>query len=152
MRRPEREITDRELIDDVLRRGQVLYLAMCDGDMPYVIPLSYGFDGEALYVHCAPEGRKLDILRRASQVCFAITPDHEVIRGEKSCGWSVRFRSVVGEGSASVVDDPEEKVRGLDALMRQHGGAGGDYTAEAVAQTAVLRIAIISLSGKQSGY
>ncbi len=41
----------------ILRRGTVLYLAMVDGGRPYVLPLSYGYDGSALYLHCAPAGR-----------------------------------------------------------------------------------------------
>jgi uncharacterized protein len=152
MRRQDREITDRELVEDILRRGNVLYLAMCDGDTPYVLPLSYGYDGEALWIHSAVAGRKVDVLRRAPRVGFAISPDQELIRGEVSCGWSFRYRSVIGEGVVEFVDTPDEQVRGLDALMRQHGGEGGDYAPEQVANTLVLRVRITSLTGKQSGY
>ena len=130
MRRQDREITDRELVEDVLRRGNVLYLAMCDGDTPYVLPLSYGYDGEALWIHSAVAGRKVDVLRRAPRVCFAISPDQELTRGEASCGWSFRYRSVIGEGLVEFLATPAEQV----------------------AKTLMLRVWITSLTGKQSGY
>ncbi|MGD9498388.1 MAG: pyridoxamine 5'-phosphate oxidase family protein [Armatimonadota bacterium] len=152
MRRHDREIQSSELIEDILRRGMVLHLAMVDGDRPYVLPLSYGYDGDALYLHCAPEGRKIDVLRACPRVCFAISLDHELITDEVPCGWGLRYRSVVGEGTVSFVEDEAGKRRGLDALMAQHGGAGGEYSAGSLERTTVLRVEITSLSGKQAGY
>lgn len=152
MRRQDREITVSAEIEDVLRRARVLYLAMVDGDRPYVLPLSYGFDGEALYLHCAPAGRKLDVLRVNPRVCFAVSLDHDLITGKVPCGWGFRYRSVVGEGTVAFVEDEAEKRHGLDALMAQHGGEGGEYAAETLAKTVVLRIDITALSGKRAGY
>lgn len=152
MRRSEREITDREAVNALLRRETVLYLAMVDDGAPYVVPLSYGYDGEALYLHSAQTGRKLEVLRRNPRVCFAVGVDRELRTGEVSCSWGFRYRSVVGEGVVTILEDEAEKRRGLDVLMRQHGGTGGDYLPEQVAGTAVLRIDLTSLTGKQSGY
>lgn len=57
MRRSEREIKDRKVIDDMIRRSRVCRLAMCDEDRPYVVPLNFGYDGSFLYFHAAQEGR-----------------------------------------------------------------------------------------------
>ena len=152
MRRHDREIGSSDAIEDVLRRGTVLHLAMIDGDRPYVLPLSYGYDGSAIYVHSAQEGRKLDVLRASPRVCFVVSLDHELITGDVPCGWGFRYRSVVGEGTVAFVEDEAGRRHGLDALMAQHGGAGGEYSEASLQNTAVLRIDIISLSGKQAGY
>jgi len=152
MRRQDREMTVSDEIEDVLRRATVLHLAMVDGDRPYVLPLSYGFDGTALYLHCAREGRKLDVLRANAQVCFAVSVDHELTQGAVPCGWSFRYRSVVGEGTVAFVEDEAEKHHGLDALMAQHGGEGGEYTPGSLARTVILRVDITALSGKRAGY
>ncbi len=152
MRRHDREIGSSEAVEIILGRGTVLHLAMVDGDRPYVLPLSYGYDGSAIYVHSALEGRKIDVLRACPQVCFAISLDHELIRAEVPCDWGFRYRSVIGEGTVAFVEDEAEKRRGLDALMAQHGGGGGEYCADSLERTTVLRIDITSLSGKQAGY
>ena len=64
MHRNEREITDKKDIDDIIRRCRVCHLAMCDEGQPYVVPLNFGYDGGFLYFHAAPEGRKIDIIKR----------------------------------------------------------------------------------------
>ncbi len=153
MRRNDRQIKAHGAIREIIRRCQVLHLAMVDGDRPYVLPLSYGYvEPDALYMHSASEGRKLDILSAAPEVCFAISTDHALIRDERPCGWGFRYRSVIGEGMVAFVTDEAEKRRGLDAIMRQHGGEGGHYGDASLAATMLLRIDITSLSGKQAGY
>jgi len=152
MRRHDRAIQSSAVIEDILRRGRVLHLAMVDGGRPYVLPLSYGYDGSAIYVHSALEGRKIDVLRACPRVCFSVSLDYELIAGDRPCGWGFRYRSVVGEGTVSFVADEAEIRSGLDALMAQHGGEGSDYSGETLQRTAILRIDITSLSGKQAGY
>ena len=152
MRRQDRRIESDEAIWEIIRQANVLYLAMNDGDRPYVLPLSYGYDAGAIYIHSAAKGRKLDIIATAPHVCFAISIDQELVRGERSCDWGFRYRSVIGEGTVSFVVDEAEKRRGLDALMHHYGGQGGEYSQAALANTTVLRIDITYLSGKQAGF
>ncbi|NMC96524.1 MAG: pyridoxamine 5'-phosphate oxidase family protein, partial [Deltaproteobacteria bacterium] len=70
MRKKERAIKDRKDIDGIIRRCRVCRLAMSDDDQPYIIPLNFGYDGFCLYFHAAPEGRKIDILKRNNRVGF----------------------------------------------------------------------------------
>jgi len=151
MRRADREITDRAVIEALLRRHQVLYLALHDKGAPYVIPMSYGYDGECLYLHCAAEGRKIDLLRAHPQVAFAIEAEYEVKPGEVACGWGFGYGSVVGEGVAEIVTDPAEKRHGLDALMSHFTGEPQEYKDGGIEGTTVVRIRIASLTGKASG-
>ena len=152
MRRDDRRIDRPDDVQDILRRATVLHLAMLDGDRQYVLPLSYGYDGEAIYLHSASTGRKIEALRAVPEVCFAVSVDLVLTRGDHACDWGFRYRSVVGEGVITFVEDAAEKRHGLDALMRQHGGPTGDYSAVMLARTTVLRIDITTLSGKQAGY
>ena len=151
MRRADREITDRAVIEALLRRHQVLYLALHDKGAPYVIPMSYGYDGECLYLHCAAEGRKIDLLRAHPQVAFAIEAEYEVKPGEVACGWGFAYASVTGEGVAEIVTDPAEKRHGLDALMSHFTPEPQTYKGGGIEGTTVVRIRITSLTGKASG-
>jgi nitroimidazol reductase NimA-like FMN-containing flavoprotein (pyridoxamine 5'-phosphate oxidase superfamily) len=150
MRRSDREITDRAVMDEILRRHRVLYLALQDENAPYVIPMTYGYDGECLYLHCAPEGRKLDLMRRHPQVAFAIEAEHEVKPGDVACAWGLNYASVAGVGTAEIVETPEEKQRGLDVLMSHFSDEPQTYKAGTLEQTTVIRVRITSLTGKRN--
>jgi hypothetical protein len=51
MRRSDREITHRERIDEIIRGCEVCHLGMADRDQPYVVPVSFGYDGQDVYFH-----------------------------------------------------------------------------------------------------
>jgi nitroimidazol reductase NimA-like FMN-containing flavoprotein (pyridoxamine 5'-phosphate oxidase superfamily) len=147
MRRADREVTDREAIDDVLRRAEVLHLAMSGPDGPYVVPVNFGYDGEAIWVHCAEAGRKLDMLATDPRVCFEASVDVEVVPGE-SCWWRTHFRSVVGFGTAHLVEDSAEKASGLGVLVGHYSGRPETVAIHDTEGVAVLRIDIERITGK----
>ena len=149
MRRKDREIVDIEQIEEVIRQSTVCFLALCDEVQPYVIPLSFGYERRVLYFHSAPEGRKLDLIRRNPRVGFAIATDHEIIRAAKPCNWGLRYRSVTGQGLAEIVHDSSEKRFALDRIMAHYAAPDGDY--EQMADTCVIRVTITQMTGKRSG-
>ena len=148
VRRADREITDRAEIEAILAKATVLRLGLWDGAEPYVVPLSYGYDGSCLYVHSAHEGRKIDILRRFPRVCFEVEGNVELVPAESACGYSVRYASVIGWGTAGFVTAPEDKAAGLNVILRQHGGQPAEFAPEQLAGVTILRIAIERLTGK----
>ncbi len=83
-------------------------------------------------------------------VCFEISEVMERINGEKACQWSTHFRSLVGRGTARIIENREEKIRGYDILMNHFGGPTGRYSDNNLKASLVIRIDIEELSGKQS--
>jgi len=150
MRRADREITDRAVLDAILRRHQVLYLALQDDGAPYVIPMTYGYDGECLYFHCAAEGRKIDLMRAHPQVAFAVEAEYTVKPGDVACGWGFDYASLVGEGEAEIVEDLDEKKHGLDVLMSHFTPEPQTYQDGGIEGTTVIRVRITSLTGKSN--
>ncbi len=144
MRRKDREIKDPGQIRAVLERARVLHLGLYDGEYPYVVPMHYGFtlgDGTlTLYVHCAKEGRKLELLRRDGRVFFEIDTDEALLPAGTACAWGARYASVMGRGRASVVADAEEKCRALALLMKTQTGGDWSFTPGMAAAVTVLRI------------
>ncbi len=150
MRRPHQEIVDRAAVDAVIRRSQVCRLGLSDAGEPYVIPLCFGYDGKVLYFHCSREGRKLDILRRNNRVCFEFDVVEGLVEAEQACGWSIRYQSVIGFGTASEVEDAAEKERALTLLMEQYSDRRFTLPAHAIDRTAIIRLDIREMTGKQS--
>ena len=152
MRRREKQIVDRAEIDGVIRGSKVGRLGLSDGGRPYVVPLCFGYDGRALYFHSARKGRKLDILRGNPSVCVEFDVPGDVVEAENACGWSMRFRSVIVFGTASLVEDPEEKIAGLNLLMAQYSSPGRvfSFPDKKVTRTVVFKVVIDEITGKQS--
>jgi nitroimidazol reductase NimA-like FMN-containing flavoprotein (pyridoxamine 5'-phosphate oxidase superfamily) len=86
-------------MESIISQANVCRLAFCDGVVPYVVPLCFGYCQGAIYFHAAKEGRKLEILSKNSKVCFEIDIDQELILSQDHC--SMRYRSVIGFGTAS---------------------------------------------------
>jgi hypothetical protein len=148
MRKKDREIKDRKVIDGIIRRCQVCRLAMCDDGQPYIAPLNFGYDGSFLYFHCALEGKKIDMIRKNDRVCFEFDILHEIVSSEKACAWGARYESVIGSGTAEIVDDIKAKKQALEWIMRQYGSDAKDFPEEIMKKTLILRVQILGISGK----
>jgi len=152
MRRTDKEITERKLIDAVIHKSLVCRIAICDGEMPYLIPLSFGYDGKSIYLHSAKEGRKIGMLKRNPRVCFEFTTDCAVVPTAKVCSFTMRYKSVIGFGKACFIEDSEEKIAALRIIISHYTDQTVALTGNDLEKITVLRIDIEELTGKQSGW
>jgi len=152
MRRTDKQITERHELDRILDEAMVMRLGMLDGDHPYVVPLNFARDGDELWFHAAQAGRKLDCLRAAPAVCVEADRFHTLQVGPSACGdWTSHYESVIGFGTAEIVEDAADKIRGLRVLMRKYSGREDwEFSESSVEGTAVVRIRLESLTGKRS--
>ena len=148
MRRNDREIKDRKDIDEIIRRCRVCRLAMCDDGQPYVVPLNFGYDGRFLYFHAAPEGRKIDIIKRNNRVGFEFDILHDIVMAQKACDWGAKYESVIGSGTVEIVDDAKAKKEALECIMSQYGKGVWTFPEEILQKTLILRVSILEISGK----
>jgi nitroimidazol reductase NimA-like FMN-containing flavoprotein (pyridoxamine 5'-phosphate oxidase superfamily) len=150
MRRKDKQIGDLTTIESIIRRASVCRLAMCDGNWPYIVPLCFGYKDNALYFHSSGEGKKLEILKRNTNVCFEFDIDTKLIKAERPCDWGMRYKSVVGFGKAELLEDVELKREGLDIIMRQYSQGAFKYPQGAIANIAIIKVAIENMTGKVS--
>ena len=150
MRRGEQGITDRTEIDSIIRRSQLCRLGLSDGGQPYVVPLCFGYDGKFLYFHCAKEGRKLDILRKNNNVCLEFDLVEGMVEADQGYDWGIKYQSVVGFGSAWLVEDVKEKQNAMTLLMAQYSNRTFSFPEAILSRTAVVKVVIETLTGKRS--
>ncbi len=150
MRRSEREIKNRAVIDAIIRQCLVCRLGLADGEEPYIVPLCFGYDGEALYFHSASDGRKIDILRRNSRVCFEFDIPEGMREAEQGCRWGIKYRSVIGFGTAEIEDDQEGKNKALELIMAQYSGKEYIFPEDIMTKTTVIKVVIARVTGKQA--
>jgi nitroimidazol reductase NimA-like FMN-containing flavoprotein (pyridoxamine 5'-phosphate oxidase superfamily) len=151
MRRSDKEIMDAGVIEEILLRATVCRLGLCEGDRPYVVPLCFGYQDNALYFHSAGQGKKLDILRKNNNVCFEVDIDHELIEADEAFGCGMKYKSVIGFGRAVFIEDIELKCKALDIIMYHYSEGTFEYTQEAITNTTIIKIEIESMTEKQSG-
>lgn len=152
MRRKEKQITERKEIDDIINASPVCRMAMAHGNEPYLVPLSFGYDGNAVYIHTAIQGKKIDIIEANPRVCIEFEHKVQVIKDDnQACKWSFSFQSVIGFGTIKELRDTDQKKQGLNHIMRHYTGKEWPFNPKAVEKTRVWKIDIESLCGKCSG-
>jgi nitroimidazol reductase NimA-like FMN-containing flavoprotein (pyridoxamine 5'-phosphate oxidase superfamily) len=152
MRRKDREITNKAEIEAVLKKAFVCHLGLADGDQPYVVPMNYGYEDGHIYLHGAAEGRKIDTIRKNSKVCFEMeTFQPEIVKGgDQPCDWGTAFRSVIGFGTARLLEDPEEKIRALSIIVKAHDDRDFTFPEAMLSLTAVIDVTISEMTGKMA--
>ncbi len=153
MRRKDREITDINEILGLCEKAKILHLGLFDGTFPYVVPLHYGYEYAdnqlVFFMHSAKEGHKLDLIRENPHVCIELDCDAELLEaGDEACKYSSTFASVIGRGTAELVEDEQEKVRGLKILMKTQTGRDFVMDGKMAASVAVIKVTLQEFTAK----
>ena len=154
MRRSDREVTNIEDILEIIKSCKTCHVAMIDGTMPYVLPLSYGFDyiedTLTLYFHCAYEGKKIDILKKNNKVCFEMCLEGEPIFAMNTpCNSGYYYASVQGVGEVKFIESSDDKRAALTKIMQQQIGIEIELTKEQADTVCVFLIECTSFTGKR---
>ena len=152
MRRKEKEIIDIKKIEEIIMNAKVCHLGLSIDNMPYVVPLSFGYENKTIYLHSAKQGKKIDILKQNNKVCFEFNIDNEIKESDKGCSWGINFRSVIGFGKAYFIENIEEKQKALDIIMQHYTSKTFLFEEKKVNSTLILQIHIEEITGKKSGY
>jgi hypothetical protein len=150
MRRADKEITSRPEIEDILERGRVCHLGLCDNGTPYVVPVNYAYSDGCLYIHSAKSGRKIEILRGNNRVSFSIYVDESIRESAVACNWSMKYSSVMGAGEANILESQDEKTEALRLIMRHYSSGEYQFDPAAVDKVLIIKIVIDDLTGKKS--
>ena len=152
MRRAEKEISDPKEIEAILQASPVCRIAMAADNRPYMVAVNFVSTSTHLYFHTALSGRKIDLLRKNSSVCFEVDLPGDLVQGKTACSWGMAYKSVIGFGRAYFIEGVQEKKKTLDLLMNKFAGEGFyDYSDDALDKVCVIGIKIEQISGKKSG-
>ena len=151
MRKTKQEITSLKEIEDIIQRADICRLAMCSNDIPYVVPLNFGYANGSFYFHCAKEGLKLDIIRDNNLVCFEIESDLDLRTTDEPCTWSQKFKSVIGWGRASILEEREEKRHALLIMMNHYEKRAWEIPNEKVDTVSVIEVKVERMTAKRDG-
>lgn len=152
MRRKDKEITDKAVIEKILKDAQVIRIAMVDDGEPYLVAMNYAYQDGFIYMHSALEGRKIDILKKNSRVAFQADTNVGLILSQDAQSCTTKYQSVFGTGKAFLLYENEERVKALNAIMYKYSGHRDYQYPEAVLnKTLIIRVDIDYITGKKSG-
>ena len=152
MRRKDKEISDESDIKAIIEKARVCRLGMVNGNKPYIVPLCFGYSDNALYFHGSLKGKKIDLIRENPNVCFEFDLLTETIESENACDWSMKYQSIIGFGKAVFIEGSDEKRNAISIIMGQYSERPFQFPENKLKATAVIKVEIESLTGKQSGF
>lgn len=157
VRRSDRELTDVEIIKQILHRAPIGVLATVHEGQPFINSNLYVYDeaDHCIYMHTAKVGRTRANVELEERVCFSVTEMGRLLPADEALEFSVEYAGVVIFGRAQVITDRDEATHGLQLLLDKyfpHLESGVDYrpiAPEELARTSVYRINIEEWSGKR---
>lgn len=151
MIRSDREITDRKKIDEIITGCLTCRLGLAKENKPYIVPISFGYDGEYIYLHTAPGGKKVDYISSNKHVCFEFDINVNIVKHESiPCKWSVSFRSVIGYGVIEEIILNKEKLYALNQIMNHYSGSDWPEEKFNLHNVKLWRIKINEIIGKET--
>ena len=148
MRRKDRQMTEEDSVG-LLKAGNYGILSTVNSDnSAYGIPLSYVYVDGLIYLHCALEGRKIDNIIYNPKICFTVVSDVEPLPS----AFSTKYKSVVVFGELIIIEDLEEKRKGLTEILKKYSqnymDSGLRHIEDALDSVKVLKIEPLHITGK----
>jgi len=119
VREANRAVYDRDAIYRILDEGFVCHIGFALEGQPYVIPTMFARIGDDLYFHGSSASRMLRGLSAGLPVCITVTLTDGLVLARSVFNHSMNYRSAVALGQATLVEDPAEKVRALQAFTEK---------------------------------
>lgn len=154
MRRQDREITDIEQILDIVASCEVCRIGLNGEDgFPYILPMNYGFEYAeeklSLYFHTAVKGYKHQLIAADNKAAFEMDIDHKLLFNSERGYCTMNYRSIMGKGRISYIEDESEKIRALTLITdRYHPEGHFEFSHAAIPRTSVFRLDVEQLTAK----
>lgn len=150
-RLPKRGHYDRETIYKILDAGFLCHVGFVAQGQPYVIPTSYGREGDQIYLHGSSKSRMMGSLEQGIPMCMTVTHLDGLVLARSAFHHSMNYRSAILFGTAAEVHG-EEKEKGLyllsENILKGRWEEVRGPNAKELKATTVLRMTIESASAK----
>ena len=147
-------IDEEQRIESIIKKCQLCYVGMADENgRPYVLPMNFGYEKGMVYLHSAQEGSSISILEKNPQVCITFCTDPGLVwqDEEVACSYRMRAESVVCWGKVVFEEDFDKKVKALNNIMRQYSGREFNYSAPAVRNVKIWKVALDEIAAREFG-
>ena len=106
-----------ETCEKILERGNSGVLAL-EGEegYPYAVPLSYFYEKQKIFFHCARNGYKIEAIKRNEKASFCVIDQDQIVPEE----YTTYFRSVIVFGTMRIIEEEQEKRTAVEKLALKY--------------------------------
>lgn len=156
MTKRENQIIDKKDIEHILDTCKYLHLGVSADDVPYVVTLNYGYqwdekDGHlVLYLHTSNKAHLLGIISKNPNCAFSMECNVKPFFGPMPCRNGMAYESIMGAGKIKVLETLEDRIYGLESIMKVQTGEGEyNFDERMVSIVKVLRIDVETMTAKK---
>jgi uncharacterized protein len=152
MRRKDREVKDFAQICEIIKECDTIRLGLSDGEYPYIVPLSFGYEilEEQIYfyIHGAKVGRKMELMQKNKVCSFEMDCAHKLELIPSVQDVTMRYKCLMGKAQIKVLED-DEKQHAMDVIMnREDETRNFEYDHTKLKYTMMARLTVTEYSGK----
>ena len=134
-------ITGKEEIEQIIQQAQACYLAMVDeNNLPYVVPMNFGYTHGEFHLHSGPHGKKMRILKKNNDVCLSLDVESKLnhVSENVACSYSMIYKSLIANGKVFFIDDINKKIESMNIIMKHYTGREFTYNRPAIENVSVF--------------
>jgi nitroimidazol reductase NimA-like FMN-containing flavoprotein (pyridoxamine 5'-phosphate oxidase superfamily) len=151
-RHRERGQYDRDTIHAILDEAIICHLACQVDGTVWMIPTTYGRDGDTLFIHGAAANHVLKAACNGAELTVTVTLVDGLVLARSQFHHSINYRSVVIFGHATEITDSAEKTKALENIVNhmlpgrsRHARSPNDAE---LRKTRVVKVPITEASAK----
>ncbi|MFZ0005278.1 MAG: pyridoxamine 5'-phosphate oxidase family protein [Methanoregula sp.] len=152
MRRKDREISDRSVMEAILKSADVCRIALADENRPYVVPVCFAYEDNAIYFHSSPVGKKIDMLTKNPRCCIEVDRSSGPIKSDNPCTWEMQYQSVICTGTARILSEYGEKCAAMNCIMRHYSSEAHPFSEKEMERVCLVKVLLDKMTGKSYGY
>ena len=151
-RKKERGSFDRDVVNAILDEGLVCHVGFSVEGSTFVLPMVFARIEDDLYLHGATGNHMLRALADGVGVCVTVTLLDALVLARSAFHHSMNYRSVMVLGTATRVEDDDEKRQATTALLEHIApGRSADTrppSTDELRATLMVRVPIVEGSAK----
>lgn len=147
-------ISDQTEIEAIINGCEICFVGINEKDAaPYLLPMNFGYQNNEIYLHSAPYGKHLELLKKDNRISITFCLVEKLVyqHVNVACSYRMDSRSVVCNGIVTFIEDLKEKEMVLNLIMKKFSDKEFSYSLPAINNVKVWKLKIEKITAKAFG-
>jgi hypothetical protein len=146
---------DKKRVEAIINKCDICFVAMSDEkNMPYIVPMNFGYKDDCFYFHSGPDGKKLDILEKNNNVSISLSTGHSLKyqNVDVACSYLMTYQSIIAFGKVEFIENYDQKVDIMNIIMQKYTGRDFKFGKPSINEIKTFKVKIEKITGKELSY